>query len=619
MAKVAAVCLLVGVTVLIIVRHFYANRVVATMVDSVHMKWDSRTKAGELRPGWTSLEEGFVQIAFKKGAEVILQAPCEFELLSSNRMALLSGRMTAKVPKEATGFAVDTPASMVVDYGTEFGVLVGTKGESEVHVFAGEVGLSQSRRSRDARRQMLQTGEAASVDRAGGIRLDTTTNRPGLFVQDLPPEDLFGIPGKRLDLADIIRGGSGFGTGRSDAVICTGSGQFVWGGQWLNDEWRCAFAPVHALPYVDGVFVPDGSEGPVTVSSAGHLFGACPDTDGMMRSGFVSAGAYRLGRPFRVDLSQSGDLEPGWIDWSTGERLQNAPLTRTFSSTFDSDFSVTFDRVDTRNRGQVDTTVPLHDLLDDDFKESDAVVMRLQNLEPGTYLITTYHHDPLEDSKDSDGTISIMVTDAKGPRVVAQRFWQSWGPNPKVVACATFAFESDGREVVVAFKDNNDATHNEAHLNGFELDALESAGAGRDKGTDPMGFAPHAEFEGCVFGTRAHPAIYMHANLGVTFDLELTREALSGARVVAFQAQCGLMSPPPCSTGRASRAGFWVLVDGQVRFRHIEEQPAVATPVDIELSDHDRFLTLVTTDGGDGHESDLCFFGEPALKLEPAG
>jgi len=436
----------------------------------------------------------------------ILQAPCEFQLLSSNRMALVGGRMTAKVPDEATGYAVDTPASTVVACRTEFGVLVGTKGESEVYVFAGEVGLSQSRGGRDTRCQMLQTGEAASVDRAGGVRLDTMTDRPRLFVQNLPPGDLFGIPGRRLDLADIFRGGaSGFGTGRSDSVICTGSGQFVWRGQWLDDEWRCAFVPV-----------------------------------------------------------------------------------------------------------------PLHDLLDDDFKESDSVVMRLRGLEPGTYLITTYHHDPLEESKDSDGTISITVTDAKGPRVAARRFWQSWGPNPKVVACATFAFESDGRDVVLVFEDNDDAMHNEAHLNGFDLDALEIAGARRVEEAGAMWFVPRPELEGHVFGTRAHPAIYMHANIGVTFELESIRGALFGARVVAFQAQCGLMSPLPEPVGRASRAGFWVLVDGQVRFRHIEEQPGVRTPVNVELSDHDQFLTLVTTDGGDGHESDLCFFGDPALELESA-
>ena len=129
---------------------------------------------------------------------------------------------------------------------------------------------------------------------------------------------------------------------------------------------------------------------------------------------------------------------------------------------------------------------------------------------------------------------------------------------------------------------------------------------------------PCPELDGRMFGTRSHPAVFMHANVGITFDLERIREALSGSRVVAFQAQCGLMSLPPHASAGVSRAGFWVLVDGEVRFRHIEAQPAVGTAVNVEIGDRDRFLTLVTTDGGDGHRSDLCFFGDPALKLGSA-
>lgn len=614
--KVLAVWSLVFGTIAIVAGYFYSHRIVATVVDSVHTRWTGDTNPAELAPGWRRLEEGFARIAFRTGAEVILQAPCEINLRSSNGMVLESGRMTAKVPRDATGFTVTTPASTVVDYGTEFGLLVGTRGESEVHVFAGAVGLSQPQQSREARFQRLSTGHTAQVDLAGSVRLDTTSNRPGLFVQDMPAGDGFGIPGRRLDLADIVSGGNGFGTGRPDSMICTGSGQFTMGvgNVWLDADSGGAYVPVHSLPYVDGVFIPDGSEGSVIVSSAGHRFNVGPDTDGMMHNGFVSAGVYRHSRLFRVDFSQNGDVEPGWMDWNTGTRLENARLSRTFESDFDREFTLVFDSVDTRNRGQVDSAVPLHDLLDDDFKESGAVVMRLHGLDPGTYLITTYHHDPLEDSKDSDGTINISVADARGERIVAQRFWQSWGPNPKVVASATFTFESDGREIVITFKDNDDATHNEAHINGFELGALRVAGMTPDAA--PASSVP--ELDGQVFGSRVHPAVYMHANVGITFDLDAMREALAGARIMAFQARCGMMTDAHArSTGGSSRAVFWVLVDGEMRFRRIEEHAGTAALVNVELNDHDRFLTLATTDGGDGHSFDRCFFGDPALSLEP--
>ena len=72
-------------------------------------------------------------------------------------------------------------------------------------------------------------------------------------------------------------------------------------------------------------------------------------------------------------------------------------------------------------------------------------------------------------------------------------------------------------------------------------------------------------------------------------------------------------------------ADFWVLVDGQVRasWRHVTTK-GVLQACEVVLRPSDRFLTLVTTDGGDvdragsyqkSYTCDWCVFAEPALVL----
>jgi hypothetical protein len=179
--------------------------------------------------------------------------------------------------------------------------------------------------------------------------------------------------------------------------------------------------------------------------------------------------------PIRVDLSDSGDVETDWIDWNAGSRQNDINIEREFvnEANFDNNFTIQFIKVDTRNRADVSDSIPLHDLLEDCFKEASAFDMVLKNLTPGQYTMTTYHHDPLEDVENDDGTINITVNDAAGTQVVVEQLQQSWGPEPTLVASATFTFIANGiDDVVITFEDNDDGIHNEAHLNGFELDIL---------------------------------------------------------------------------------------------------------------------------------------------------
>ncbi len=193
----------------------------------------------------------------------------------------------------------------------------------------------------------------------------------------------------------------------------------------------------------------------------------------------LAAASGASAEPFRVDLSDTGrDVEPGWLDWNAGARVNNVEISRTFSTSF-GDLTIVFPDTDTRSRGQVVETVPLHDLLDECFKQSDVLVMQIEGLAPGRYTMTTYHHDGNSGGGDNDGTFNIVVEDARGKNDVANQLPQSWGTEPESVVSASFTLVSDGGKVVVTFDQNqgshiDEPTWDEVFLNGFVIDVAVS-------------------------------------------------------------------------------------------------------------------------------------------------
>jgi len=85
------------------------------------------------------LAEGTVKLRTRLGAELVIEAPAVFRFESAQRLWLERGRLAADVPPAATGFTVVTPDGEAVDLGTRFGVDITDHGQSEIHVFEGEV------------------------------------------------------------------------------------------------------------------------------------------------------------------------------------------------------------------------------------------------------------------------------------------------------------------------------------------------------------------------------------------------------------------------------------------------------------------------------------------------
>lgn len=114
------------------------SMILAKLVESKNAVWDGGSTA-YLGGDRQALQSGQLVFRMGNGALVTVTGPAEFELKSTDRMELNSGVLSANVPSQAVGFTVDTPASKVVDLGTEFDVAVDESGATGVRVHKGEV------------------------------------------------------------------------------------------------------------------------------------------------------------------------------------------------------------------------------------------------------------------------------------------------------------------------------------------------------------------------------------------------------------------------------------------------------------------------------------------------
>ncbi len=122
----------------------FLNNSVARIVRKVDCDWEgdrwSVVSTSQLGPGQTlKMARGLMELEFKSGAKVTLEAPVTFTVKSSMRGILAHGKLTAEIPESAHGFTVSTPSGDAIDLGTSFGLFVGQDGVTETHVFEGEV------------------------------------------------------------------------------------------------------------------------------------------------------------------------------------------------------------------------------------------------------------------------------------------------------------------------------------------------------------------------------------------------------------------------------------------------------------------------------------------------
>jgi hypothetical protein len=254
---------------------------VATLTDSINPQWvnpECSAPVGSRLMTTTkpvALKQGIIKILYDNDIEVLIEAPAQYQILSSKEIALHSGRLFAKVAPAGRGFAVKTNNTRIVDLGTEFGVYSDPKDRTELHVFKGKTTLT-STADKSAKNLGVLSGQAREVDVAGNIK-DIRLNKD-VFVRAIDSKANMVWRKNFVDLADIVRAGNGMGTGNSEVRLDPVKG--------FTKDWHLeasaakGYLHIQDSPFIDGVFIPDGDT-PQIVSSRGDIFKECPDTNGM--------------------------------------------------------------------------------------------------------------------------------------------------------------------------------------------------------------------------------------------------------------------------------------------------------------------------------------------------
>ena len=192
-------------------------RSVATLSRALDCDWGPESRqpvTGEqLEAGRRlNLRRGLAELAFNNGTAVILEGPVTLDIKSERQVELASGKLVATVPKQAAGFYVQTSDALIVDLGTQFGVIAGGDGPSETEVFQGRVEVSIPVAGRKELSPGIPGGFMPKVVEAGQtVRVDARTQTVIVALAD-PAANRFirQMPvSKRASFQDGVDGYSG--------------------------------------------------------------------------------------------------------------------------------------------------------------------------------------------------------------------------------------------------------------------------------------------------------------------------------------------------------------------------------------------------------------------------
>lgn len=254
------------------------------------------------------LQKGAVTIAFDYGAEVVIEGPAEFRLDSAEDMTLSCGRLYAQIPGRSKGFTVETPMAQIIDLGTEFAVKVDYDQACEVHMIKGNASLIPGAKGQaNGESRILSANDARYVNLSGEVQ--TIPVKTTDFIRQIDPDTGFVWRGQRqVDLADIVGGGNGFGTGKLEYGINLETGVTAYRDRdQIKDSFYQGLTAVGKNPFVDSVFCPSKDSSSIQVSTTGHIFEQCPLTTGTHWGYVMNSGWY--GQTSRAEAAFNGNLQ----------------------------------------------------------------------------------------------------------------------------------------------------------------------------------------------------------------------------------------------------------------------------------------------------------------------
>ncbi len=270
---------------------------VGTITDLINVQWgeDSQqlTKNDRILNSLVPyiLEKGIIKLKYDQGVDVVIEAPAMFQ---AERLGIYLeyGKLYSYVSKKGQGFTIDSPNARFIDLGTEFGVDVSNNGSSEVHVLKGEVQFYAGMKGKDKTSRPVKRDQALRYDSYNSI-VKTIPFNGEEFVRNIDSsKNLIWRGQNKINLADIVGGGNGLGTGTIGTGINLRTGKYVRTPSLANfPVIKCQYTPVSKIPFVDGIFVPNGKIGDVTINSSGHTYSSFNRTKGDFRMSITNGPA----------------------------------------------------------------------------------------------------------------------------------------------------------------------------------------------------------------------------------------------------------------------------------------------------------------------------------------
>ena len=119
-----------------------ARREVATVSSGVDAVFaDGLSLGSRLTPGTVRLQQGVAQVAFDRGAVVVLEGPAELEIVDAETCRLVSGSLSADVLPEAAGFSIAAGGFRISEHDARFGLRAGPRNVTEIHSFGSNLQL----------------------------------------------------------------------------------------------------------------------------------------------------------------------------------------------------------------------------------------------------------------------------------------------------------------------------------------------------------------------------------------------------------------------------------------------------------------------------------------------
>ncbi|MBN2594372.1 MAG: FecR domain-containing protein [Sedimentisphaerales bacterium] len=293
-----AAILILGIlilTFLSLFRHKAQGPAIGRLADAYEAKWaGAHPRPGELLYiGPYDLRDGVAKMVLDQGTSLLLEAPCRVELTNVGEVTLRSGRFVA-ASTHIKNFRVRTSTALITDLGTEFGVIAHSGGSIEAHVLKGRISIAlDPNRAGKPTSLVVNEGQATIVDATGRTVQSGLAAQADIFLLQLPLSSQPASQSGRLNLADIVGGGNGRGTGTLEQGIDLTTG-WIFRHPTAENQWarRNEFKPVAEFRGIDGVFVPNRTLGPVVISSTGLIFSQCPETHGSYYGGPVNSGKF---------------------------------------------------------------------------------------------------------------------------------------------------------------------------------------------------------------------------------------------------------------------------------------------------------------------------------------